>query len=351
MKKLLPSMFLLVTSILFSFNACKVDSDDVAKVADAISNSNNNSSETNTNTTTPKDYSLVVFYTDGGTEIPTQKVGKNCKVFKPIDPVKNGYTFGGWFIDSTFTTPFDFNNEISVDINLYAKWLINSYTVSFFVYSDYYKSFAKFVTFNSAVDEPANPEKTGYTFQGWYGTNGNLFDFSQPITCNTSIYAKWKINTYTVTYDTDGGTEIPPKTVEYGSSANPYITPEKAYCRFKGWKFYNYDNYLEDYYGQGVTKDMTLYADWETLGTPCFSVTVLSQSDIEVTKTTNGNTTNFSVSTDYTVLGWYLDNSLVSSDNSYSVDAGTLSKGSYILELEASKNGNYYSYTVQIKIE
>lgn len=67
-------------------------------------------------------YVTVSFDTDGGTAIPSQTVRSGAKATKPADPTKSGYTFGGWYKESTFTTVFDFDDVITADTTVYAKF-------------------------------------------------------------------------------------------------------------------------------------------------------------------------------------------------------------------------------------
>ncbi|WP_215491942.1 stalk domain-containing protein [Fenollaria sporofastidiosus] len=63
-----------------------------------------------------------------GNQVPAQTVKENAKAFKPQDPSAAGYTFGGWFTESTLTNKFDFNTPITRAITLYAKWTKNADT-------------------------------------------------------------------------------------------------------------------------------------------------------------------------------------------------------------------------------
>lgn len=65
---------------------------------------------------------VVVFDTDGGTEIADQYVPYNGKVQKPEDPVKEGYIFENWYTDSSFEEVFDFDTPVKSNITLYAKY-------------------------------------------------------------------------------------------------------------------------------------------------------------------------------------------------------------------------------------
>ncbi len=66
---------------------------------------------------------IITFNTDGGSNIENQTVTTGNKATKPANPTKDGFGFGGWYIDSTCTTAFDFNTAIDVSMTLYAKWV------------------------------------------------------------------------------------------------------------------------------------------------------------------------------------------------------------------------------------
>jgi uncharacterized repeat protein (TIGR02543 family) len=90
------------------------------------------------------------------------------------------------------------------------------------------------VVSNNRATEPASPTKTGATFAGWYSDAGltSAFSFATPITGNTTLYAKWTINSYSVTASAPGGFgSITPasSTVSYNGSATLAITPNLCY--------------------------------------------------------------------------------------------------------------------------
>lgn len=108
------------------------------------------------------------------------------------------------------------------------------------------------------------PERTGHTFVGWYTdkdcTTGNEFTMPKNLTKDTEIFAKWTVNRYTVTFTTDGGSEVPPQqVVEHGQTVTKPADPAKEGYTFKGWLL---DGRAYDFSTQ-VTKDITLTASWE----------------------------------------------------------------------------------------
>ena len=122
---------------------------------------------------------------------------------KPIDtskltppPTVEGFTFGGWYTDKTYTTPFDFTQPITGDTKVYAKWTAKDYEVSFITeHGDAPDS--QNVPYNETATNPGELTAEGYTFIGWYTTDdihSTKFDFTQPIKSNTTVYAKWEKN-------------------------------------------------------------------------------------------------------------------------------------------------------------
>ena len=74
---------------------------------------------------TPVTYT-VTFETGEGSDVDDQVVNENETAVEPKDPTREGYTFGGWYLDEECTIPFDFSTPITEDITLYAKWTKNA---------------------------------------------------------------------------------------------------------------------------------------------------------------------------------------------------------------------------------
>lgn len=119
---------------------------------------------------------------------------------------------------------------------------------------------AQTVESGAVATRPANPTKEGFAFDNWYTSSAltTVFNFATPITVDTVLYAKW-INTYTVTFDTDGGSEVEPQTVVSGGTATQPEDPTKDSFTFDGW----YDSEDAEYdFATPVTEDITIYAKW-----------------------------------------------------------------------------------------
>ncbi|OKL36237.1 InlB B-repeat-containing protein [Domibacillus mangrovi] len=102
--------------------------------------------------------------TFSGTKLSDATVSHGEKVDKPADPSKSGSIFGGWYADAEFDAEFDFTKEIISDTVIYAKWTVNEYKVTF---NGTDLSDAS-ITHGGKVTKPADPEKAGSTFGGWY---------------------------------------------------------------------------------------------------------------------------------------------------------------------------------------
>ena len=212
----------------------------------------------------------VAFNTDGGTPVPpAQEVEYGLTATKPADPTLKGYTFAFWYLgeDEQNATAYDFDTPVTENITLTAKWNINKYTVAFNTDGGTPVPPAQEVEYGLTATEPAAPEKTGYTFDGWY-LGDEKYDFSAAVEQNITLTAKWTQNTYTVTFDPNGGNELAEadktKAVKIGEAYGELPTPTRKGYNFAGW-------YTEAEEGTVVTADTTvsamtdhtLYAHWE----------------------------------------------------------------------------------------
>lgn len=111
---------------------------------------------------------------------------------------------------------------------------------------------------DDTVSRPQNPTKNGFTFAYWE-LDGEEFDFSQPITADIKLKAIWEAITYTVTFDSDGGSDVEAQVIAFGENANKPEDPIREGYSFIGW----YLNEVEHDFSQVVEQDMHLLAMWE----------------------------------------------------------------------------------------
>ena len=214
----------------------------------------------------------VTFDSDGGSAVTAQTVESGKTAAKPTDPTKSGYTFKGWYLGET---EYDFATPVTGNITLKAKWEAvvvppTTYTVTFD--SDGGSAVtAQTVESGKTAAKPTDPTKSGYTFKGWY-LGESEYDFATPVTDNITLKATWEKNavtpppvvTYTVTFDSDGGSAVTAQTVEEGKTATKPADPTKEGYTFKGW-FLGETAYD---FATPVTGNITLKAKWEAVVVP-----------------------------------------------------------------------------------
>ena len=181
-----------------------------------------------TNTPEPNVTPATVTYAYGalGGTYATQIVQAGEKAIEPDVPSRQGYQFTDWYLDDT---KYDFNTAVTGNMTLTAKWTANSYTITFDtdggskidpITQDY----------GTAITAPADPTREGYTFIGW--------DKAIPATMpaeDLTVTAQWRINQYTITFDTDGGSAIAPITQDYGTQITAPADPTREGYTFIGW--------------------------------------------------------------------------------------------------------------------
>ena len=118
---------------------------------------------------------------------------------KPADPTLKGYTFAFWYLgeDEQNATAYDFDTPVTENITLTAKWNINKYTVAFNTDGGTPVPPAQEVEYGLTATEPAAPEKTGYTFDGWY-LGDEKYDFSAAVEQNITLTAKWHVTPHNI---------------------------------------------------------------------------------------------------------------------------------------------------------
>ena len=140
-------------------------------------------------------FPVITFESNGGSAVPQiEQTAYDVPAAKPADPTKANNTFDGWFYEPEFTNPVDWESGVNRSMTLYAKWT----------------------------------------------------PVSAPVT------------TYTVTFDSNGGSSVPSQTVQSGSTATVPVKPTKAGFVFSEWKLNGqpYD------FASSVTSNITLVASW-----------------------------------------------------------------------------------------
>lgn len=205
---------------------------------------------------------LEATFTADGESISTQTIDRGGKFTEPAAPSKENHTFAGWYNgDEKFDFDANTTNAPNV-LELVAKWDINQYTVKFV--SDHGSFADQTIEHGKTIDtgKLTIPTVKGYTFDGWYAEDNTKFDFTQPITSNTTVYAKWTAKDYEVSFVTEHGDAPTSQNVPYnGTADDPGKLSAEGYT-FIGW-YADAAHTTEFKFSTPITGDTKVYAKWE----------------------------------------------------------------------------------------
>lgn len=236
----------------------------------------------------------------------------NNKITSLPSPSKEGYNFIGWYDGSKKVSVGD---TVSKDTKLTAKFekvtapeeddtsnksdnksntsnssktntsnttTTTKYTVTFDTDGGS-KVTSQKVSKNSKASRPKNPTKSGYTFVSWT-LDGKEYDFNSKVTKNITLKATWaknsEVKTYTVTFDTDGGSKVASEKIVDGKTVAKPSDPTKDGYKFLGW-------YLDDKeydFDSKVTKNITLKAKWERIPELSYKLEELTGTTVKQAK-------------------------------------------------------------------
>ena len=301
----------------------------------------------------------VTFNPNNGEDSTTQEVDYLGKASKPADPVLEGYTFLGWYLDGA---PYDFNRDVTGDITLVAQWSENYYTVTF---TDGDATVASVsVKEGDMVSAPALTAEAGKTFVGWYAEGSETaFDFSTAIVANIELTAEWELAKYSVSYVLGGGTnaENNPTSYTIESGAITLTAPTREGYTFAGWYDAEENGNLVTEIAAGSTGNITLYARWTANE---FTVTfeanggTLAEGEGSQSVVYGGTATAPAALTreGYVFVGWFAESSETAFDFSTAITADIeltakweLAKYSvsYVLGGGTNAENNPTSYTIE----
>lgn len=247
-----------------------------------------NAGNIKTHTFMPNVRHTVRFNLNGGNPNQTERKLINNQSYSQSGALptvnRTGYLFQGWFEDNnTFAKQVTDSTIVCVttenDIkNLYVKWKPITYTVKFNANGGGGTTNSVTCTYDKDCTFTNGFSRTGYTFQGWattpngnvaYTTKGKNLSSTQGATVN--LYAKWKANEYTVTYNANGGSVNPTNNKQtYDSNYKNLPTPTRSGYRFEGWYTAASGGSLvnQNTKFQTANNNTVLYAHWKDIAPP-----------------------------------------------------------------------------------
>ncbi len=208
---------------------------------------------------------IISFNPNGGNFINPISVPHGATIEKPSDPTRENYSFAGWYTDESFTTAWDFDTDTVTDaIILYAKWDLNTYTLTFDANGGMVDTESKIVSAGMKIGELPIPSKEGATFSLWQIDGVSISSDSEYIYgADKEAKAIWDAVIYTVSFVTNGATELEVALAIYDSKIAKPTDPTRIGYTLQGWYT---DEALTDEWvfdADTVRDDITLYAAWE----------------------------------------------------------------------------------------
>ena len=205
-------------------------------------------------------------------------------------PTVYGYDLA-WFADEACTIPWDFTSSIYSAKTIYGKWSPTKFTV---IYDSQDGGLVQTKTaeYNTTITAPTAPTRPGYTFVGWFkdAAGQTAWNFAtDKVTENTVLYAKWSINSYAVSFNSQGGSAVDSKTAKYNTTiAQPTTAPTRKGYTFAGWYKDAAGQVAWNFATDKVTGNVTLYAKW-LLNRPV--INPIDDNDTKLSGTTVANAT------------------------------------------------------------
>ncbi len=211
----------------------------------------------------------ITYELDGGTNgvgnPSTYTYGVGVSSF--AEASKEGHTFAGWYLDEAFTSPVtSIGTTETGEVNLYAKFTVNSYGITYELNGGTNGAGnPSAYTYGTGVSSFANASKEGHTFKGWYdaATGGTKVEsISGTQTGDITLYAQYDVNTYSITYVLNGGTNASenPNGYTYGKGVASFGNATKPGYTFDGWySDATFENQVTSI-GEAETGTVSLYA-------------------------------------------------------------------------------------------
>lgn len=262
-------------------------------------------------------YVVKEFYSTGEEIIP-YKVNHGVKLGTPV---KAGYKFVGFFLDDKYTIPYE-NTGVTGDLTVYLKLeLLPTYDVTYVINGHGEQPEALTDVYKLPSELPLLKEE-GYKFLGWY-TDEELTveaEADMDVTADVTLYAKWELITYTVTYQ-NNGFGVKPEDLKVAELPNELPVLSADDYEFLGW-FYDSEFTDPANANDKLTENVTLYAKWIQHKQVTFVINGIGeQPDPMVIGTFTNLPKLYDASKAKVFIGWYTDAALTT----------PVDKGAYVL--------------------
>ncbi len=186
----------------------------------------------------------ISFNSNGGSAVSTISEPYGTTITKPTDPTKEGYSFGGWFKDTTLMLPYTFSTMTDTSITLYAKWNINTYTITFI--HEGTPAGSQTAQFGTEIEFPTNAQifKKGHKLDGWTLTENSseLYAGTTIPASDITLHAVWSLEEYYIYFDVNPkrDTKLQSSAIStiaklYGETVEKPANPTAEGYEFDGW--------------------------------------------------------------------------------------------------------------------
>ncbi|WP_158268786.1 InlB B-repeat-containing protein [Salinibacterium hongtaonis] len=277
----------------------------------------------------------VSFDSNDGIAVASQTVAHGDSAAVPTPPTRTGYSFAGWMTSAAGSTAWDATAAVTSDVTVYARWTVNSYTVTFDTGAGGSFEPSQTIVYGGRASVPSDaPIRSHHSFVGWFtaASGGSAWDDSAVVTGNVTVYARWLIDSYVVSFDAQGGSAVASQTIGHGQAATVPAVPTRAGYAFAGW-FTTPTGGAEWADSAPVTAALTVYAGWDALVPTTVSVSI---EDDLVAIPAGRSVTIFGTVTPTTAVG-----TIELFEDGVSIGSGAVVGGGYQINTFALAGGNY----------
>jgi uncharacterized repeat protein (TIGR02543 family) len=214
----------------------------------------------------------VTFNPNNGTLATAQRtrtVNQGSAVGSLPTPTRTGHTFAGWFTAATGGTQVTAATIINGNATYFARWTAQTFTITYNRNGGTNPANAPArYTFGTSTTLPT-PTRAGHTFAGWFNnasfTGSRITSTGTARTGNLTLFARWTVNRYTVTFDVNGGSALSAanrtRTRDHNATVGTLPTPTRANHTFAGW-FTTRTGGTRITTTQRITTNTTYFARW-----------------------------------------------------------------------------------------